>query len=138
MECLEGGGAASGGNVPDALAGGNRRGIERGGGLLEHAGLFECPDSQEPPLGGEHALDEHEFDGGLGAKFEEEGIGEFFGVRGGLIREEQRTGEEAVFERVAGGGEFAVRGFGATGFLAIGAGCGFLGVGAILGHSSTG
>src|ERR1700685_799727 len=87
-----------------------------------HAGLFHTPDSHLPPTGDGHVFDEGGFDGGLWLKFF---------VKGGEKRaeavlrfafENDGAGKHAMSHGIAGGGEFALGGGGATGSGSVGAG----------------
>ena len=96
MDRLESGGSAGGGDVPGAFGGGDGVGVGGGGGLMEEGGLLQRPDAAEAPLGGDHALDEREFDFGLGLELGGDGEAEGGEIVGIFAGEQEGGGECAV------------------------------------------
>ena len=101
-----------------------------GGGLVGHGGIevavFDGPGAAEAPVGGDHFLDEADFDGVQGAEALGVGEEEFAEGFGWFLFEDDDSGKEAVAAGVLRGAGFAAGGFGASGLGAVGAGGGDL------------
>jgi hypothetical protein len=99
--------------------------IGGGGGMGFHAGFEGAhlggPGAVEAPVGGDHFVDEGEFDFVGGMEAVEVGLAE--GLEGFLVfmAEDQGFGEQAVFEGVLRGDGFALGSFGAARERAVGA-----------------
>jgi len=114
-----GGEAGEGGG--GAAAGGGEGGVGGGEFGFEGAG-FDGPDAAETPGGGDHFLDEGEFDGVGGLEAGEEFKMEALEVGFGFGGEEDGAGLEAVAGGVAGGDGEGFGGAGAAGESAVGSG----------------
>lgn len=82
---------------------------------------FDAAEAAEAELGVGHLHDEVGFGGALWGVFGEVGVAEGDKFLGVFVEQEGGLGEEAVFEGVLRGAAFAFRGFGAGGFLRVGA-----------------
>jgi hypothetical protein len=85
-------------------------------------GGFHVPEAHLPPTGDGHVLDQRFFGRGLRLVFLLIGSEEVDESFARFVFEDDGFREDAVTETVARGGEFALRGDGATGFGAVGAG----------------
>jgi len=122
--------------------------IDAGFHFVAEEGGFDVGEAAQAPAGGGHGFDQLDFDGAGGGEFVEIGIEEALEVGGGFVDEDDGHGREggrsigqAVAGRIAGGTGEALRGGGAVGFGAVGAGGGRSGAGCgfrVSGHIGSG
>ena len=83
---------------------------------------FDGPEASLAPFGGDHFLDEIEFDEADGLELLDVGVEHFLKLLSGFFRDDDTFGVEAVSDGVPGGDLAAGFGFGSVGFSAVGAG----------------
>jgi hypothetical protein len=89
--------------------------------LAIESGLFEAHYSRLTPAGEGHGLNERCFDSSLRLQFIEKRGQEFCEAIPRFAFQNDGAAEHAMFHGIAGGGEFALGGFGAAGFGSVGA-----------------